>query len=372
MSINESKFILEKNGYRVLKIIRSIKFYSIMKVEKDSNYFIAKCYNVNNSLAKKLFLNEMRILRVANCMQGIDGIPIVTDIQEDDEADTYTWQIPDNLPTGTYYIYITIFDGKNVPVNVYSPAIHITNPEAPVAPTGLTISERTLSWNKVSAASVYPIYYVQNQASGYKYLSAVGDTNQWIVPGRFSGTYFFAVSAINQQGLEGPKSDPIEVTLSAVPDIEISKVLRMGFCPLGESAQKSIQVKNTGKSVLALDVVLSGSSDFDIVNAPFEVSPSEQKLILIGFSPSERGLKTATLFLSSNDPDEQETKAIITGIGYLPGDANGDGNINVIDVIGIINNILGTGTASGSPDCNDDGSVNVQDVICVINKILGG
>ena len=79
MSINESKFILEKNGYRVLKIIRSIKFYSIMKVEKDSNYFIAKCYNVNNSLAKKLFLNEMRILRVANCMQGIDGIPKIID-----------------------------------------------------------------------------------------------------------------------------------------------------------------------------------------------------------------------------------------------------------------------------------------------------
>ena len=55
-----------------------------------------------------------------------------------------------------------------------------------------------------------------------------------------------------------------------------------------------------------------------------------------------------------------------------PGDANGDGSINVQDVICIINVILDTGTASGSPDCNSDGSVNVQDVICVINKILGG
>ena len=54
------------------------------------------------------------------------------------------------------------------------------------------------------------------------------------------------------------------------------------------------------------------------------------------------------------------------------GDANGDGSINVQDVICIINVILDTGTASGSPDCNDDGDVNVQDVICVINKILGG
>jgi hypothetical protein len=55
-----------------------------------------------------------------------------------------------------------------------------------------------------------------------------------------------------------------------------------------------------------------------------------------------------------------------------PGDANGDGSINVQDVICIINVILDTGTASGDPDCNEDGGVNVLDVICVINKILGG
>ena len=55
-----------------------------------------------------------------------------------------------------------------------------------------------------------------------------------------------------------------------------------------------------------------------------------------------------------------------------PGDANGDGSINVQDVVCIINVILDTGTAPGSPDCNDDGNVNVLDVICVINKILGG
>jgi outer membrane protein assembly factor BamB len=60
------------------------------------------------------------------------------------------------------------------------------------------------------------------------------------------------------------------------------------------------------------------------------------------------------------------------GPSFKHGDANGDGSINVQDVICIINVILDTGTASGSPDCNEDGTVNVQDVICVINKILGG
>ena len=74
----------------------------------------------------------------------------------------------------------------------------------------------------------------------------------------------------------------------------------------------------------------------------------------------------------SYDEVGNRVSKVITGGGFSPGDANGDGSINVQDVIGIINVILDTGTAPGSPDCNGDGSINVQDVICVINKILGG
>ena len=60
--------------------------------------------------------------------------------------------------------------------------------------------------------------------------------------------------------------------------------------------------------------------------------------------------------------------------GYIqPGDANGDGQINVGDVICIINNILDpTSSPFGNPDCNSDGDVNILDVICLINKILAG
>ena len=71
-------------------------------------------------------------------------------------------------------------------------------------------------------------------------------------------------------------------------------------------------------------------------------------------------------------PAPKEGPFVNTIISFLPGDANGDGSINVQDVVCIINVILDTGTAPGSLDCNGDGNVNVLDVICVINKILGG
>ena len=80
----------------------------------------------------------------------------------------------------------------------------------------------------------------------------------------------------------------------------------------------------------------------------------------------------ASIVFDTNDPIVTNEVFNTIKIEISPGDANGDGSINVQDVICIINVILDTGTASGSPDCNDDGDVNVQDVICVINKILGG
>jgi hypothetical protein len=58
------------------------------------------------------------------------------------------------------------------------------------------------------------------------------------------------------------------------------------------------------------------------------------------------------------------------------GDVNGDGEIDILDVIRAVNSILHIGPAPSeyelwAADCNGDGSVNVLDVIGIINVILG-
>jgi len=53
-----------------------------------------------------------------------------------------------------------------------------------------------------------------------------------------------------------------------------------------------------------------------------------------------------------------------------PGDANNDGQINILDVTGILNDILEIAPAPGNGDCNNDGAVNILDVTCVLNIIL--
>ena len=60
--------------------------------------------------------------------------------------------------------------------------------------------------------------------------------------------------------------------------------------------------------------------------------------------------------------------SISTG-GGMAGDINGDGTVNVQDIILIINLIL-DGGYDGVADVNGDGSVNVQDIILIVNMIL--
>jgi len=61
--------------------------------------------------------------------------------------------------------------------------------------------------------------------------------------------------------------------------------------------------------------------------------------------------------------------------GILLGDANGDGEIGMPDVMFIVNYILGTPDASfntGAADANQDGEVGMPDVMFIVNYILNG
>ncbi len=58
-----------------------------------------------------------------------------------------------------------------------------------------------------------------------------------------------------------------------------------------------------------------------------------------------------------------------------PGDANGDGSVNVLDVVTTVNYIMGlspTPFVFANADVNGDGMINVLDVVGTVNIILGG
>ena len=55
------------------------------------------------------------------------------------------------------------------------------------------------------------------------------------------------------------------------------------------------------------------------------------------------------------------------------GDVNGDGALNVVDIVAIVNGILGQGDLEAIMFCGDfnqDGALNVVDVVGIVNAIL--
>ncbi|MGB5064915.1 MAG: S8 family serine peptidase [Candidatus Competibacter sp.] len=63
--------------------------------------------------------------------------------------------------------------------------------------------------------------------------------------------------------------------------------------------------------------------------------------------------------------------AVQAALPNTPGDVNGDGVLNTLDVVAVINAALGTQTWPAA-DINGDGVVNTLDVVAVINLVLAG
>ena len=59
------------------------------------------------------------------------------------------------------------------------------------------------------------------------------------------------------------------------------------------------------------------------------------------------------------------------------GDLNGDGTINVLDIVAAVNIVLAGGQAGSdeeacAADYNDDGMINVLDIVALVNVVLAG
>ena len=87
------------------------------------------------------------------------------------------------------------------------------------------------------------------------------------------------------------------------------------------------------------------------------------------------GSSLFSCYASANQSPVQIYKKVASDVKY--GDANGDGNVDISDVVVIVNYILNSGSVSGNfvfenADVNNDGMVDISDVVGVVNLILNG
>ena len=56
--------------------------------------------------------------------------------------------------------------------------------------------------------------------------------------------------------------------------------------------------------------------------------------------------------------------------GGIDGDINGDGMVNILDVVSLISLVL-SGDYDDAGDINGDGLLNILDVVSLVNLVLG-
>ena len=123
-----------------------------------------------------------------------------------------------------------------------------------------------------------------------------------------------------------------------------------------------------------LNIIFASSPDWLSINpeqGTLMDGESESISIICNSSSYNDGLYNAFVNIASNGGNLSVPVEMMIN-GSLLGDTNGDSIINVLDVIIMVNMILGeTDIDLNTADINGDGLVNVSDIVLLINTILG-
>ena len=114
---------------------------------------------------------------------------------------------------------------------------------------------------------------------------------------------------------------------------------------------------------------VQGGDTYDLYYMPNDGSPYPRDFII-----NQDGI----IAYANNEIDTEWMLSVINDLLFsdngLPGDINEDSIVNILDIVSMLNYILGvdapTDTQFNSSDMNQDGLLNVLDVVLLVNIIL--
>lgn len=196
-------------------------------------------------------------------------------------------------------------------------------------------------------------------------------------------TYYARAYASNEVGTAYGKNVQF-TTLPGDPNIYVGQSsLDFGEIFVDESSDSySVIVVNLGATLTIGTASLSGENadEFTIISdeaSNQSIEKSVEKIIKITFNPSSAGEKSAVLSIPSNDPDTPTVEVQLSGTGVVivqKGDINGDGEINLEDVILALKVVTGNPDGNNvqiEADVNEDQKIDIYEAIFDAQK-LGG
>ena len=85
-------------------------------------------------------------------------------------------------------------------------------------------------------------------------------------------------------------------------------------------------------------------------------------------------MQNGTLYVPAESVESYKTASTWSGFKHIAaiGDINGDGNISISDVTGLVDLLLSGGELPSWMDMNGDGNVSIKDITDLIEKLLAG
>jgi len=119
-----------------------------------------------------------------------------------------------------------------------------------------------------------------------------------------------------------PDTPTLEISLKAAlpattPDISVAQTsLDFGSVKLGKKVTKTLKITNNGSGDLVITLSGLEGTDFSIQGSSGATIKGKKSYSLkVLFTPTSADLKTATLEITSNDPDTPIWDILLSGIG---------------------------------------------------------
>ena len=158
------------------------------------------------------------------------------------------------------------------------------------------------------------------------------------------------------------------------PDINVTPVAIDLELPLNGSSSEALTIRNEGDGDLTYDISISCDMgewlSVDQTSGTVAPGDCDDRILLIDATGLDYGAYSATIVISSNDPDKDENPVTVPVTltvcdKLMEGDVNGDGCVSLKDSTAIKLNLVGRTDLTESQlkcaDTLDDGVVNLKD-----------
>ena len=137
--------------------------------------------------------------------------------------------------------------------------------------------------------------------------------------GLYGGDYGADIHVVNNDPLDPDVVVPADLHVTGAPDIAMTPdSLAYGTLFIGASARQNVMVSNVGTDLLTVNAVSSSHGAFSAAPASFTLDPTETQVVEVTFAPTSPGALSATLTITSDDPDEPALVVALSGAGVLP------------------------------------------------------